>query len=181
MSSNERIGTALNSSNLKTDDTHFDSEIIASLSFASKLGIMLQHMKSGNYITDYVKTSKELSKVLKKSCVRKKLGISYSVSLIVSQQALKEWLINICKFCNGTGHKIPMYSNEEFKSGECKYCAGTGIFKPVWKWRKSQMKLVSGDSDWWDKRISLGKEICDDAYRSAQAKVKIQTTELFEN
>lgn len=178
MSSNERIGSALNSTNLKSDETHFDTDYIASLALANKLGRKLQHLKSGGYDEELYPAIIELAKVLRKSCNRKKIGLSKDNALLISKQALKEWLIKICRNCNGTGQLQPLYSAEEFQGGECSHCQGTGIFKPVWKWRKSQMKLESGDSEWWDKRIELGKEICEDAYRSAQTKVKVMTTNL---
>ena len=178
MSINERIGSALNSKNLKFDETHFDTDYVISLGLANKLGIKLQHLKSGGYDEEIYPAILELTRVLRKSCNRKKIGLSKDNALLISKQALKEWLIKICRNCNGTGQLQPLYSSEEFKGGECSHCSGTGIFKPVWKWRKSQMKLKSGeDQEWWDKRIELGKEICEDAYRSAQAKVKVMTTQ----
>lgn len=180
MTSNERIGAALNSKNLRSDELHFDADLVAALSFASKLGINLQHVVSGGYLTDVNPAVVELTRVLKKACGRRRLGMSYHHAQLVSTQALREWLIRICRSCNGSGERLADYSgaNKPMRKGQCSHCNGTGIFIPTWKWRKEVMGLDADASrDWWDKRIEFAKEIAEDAYRSARRKVDMHLSD----
>lgn len=174
MPSNERIGSALNSGNLRSDELHFDADLVAALSFASRLGVKLQHIASGGYLMELNPAVDELARVLKKSCVRKKLGLSYQDAKIAATQGLREWLIRICRSCNGSGERLADYSGlgKPARKGQCNHCNGSGIFVPTWRWRKDVMGLgADASKDWWDKRIELAKEISEDAYRSARRKV----------
>lgn len=181
MTSNERIGAALNSGNLRSDELHFDADLIAALAFVSKLGSQLQHVASGGHYAELAPAVRELTRVLKKACGRKKMGISWSDAELASLQAMREWLIKICRTCNGTGQRLLDYSGKTQRVGQCNHCSGTGLFIPTWKWRKEVMGLdAEASEDWWDKRVELGKQIAEDAYRSARRKVHIQVnTELF--
>lgn len=180
MTSHERIGAALNSGNLRNDELHFDADLVAALSFASRLGIKLQHVTSGGYTSELAPAIQELARVLKKACGRKKLGLSYEHAQLAATQALREWLIKICRSCNGTGERLADYSGtgKPMRKGQCNHCDGTGIFIPTWRWRKEVMHLgADASQDWWDKRIELGKEIAEDAYRAARKKVDLQMSE----
>lgn len=182
MASNERIGAALNSGNLRSDEKHFDADLVAALAFASKLGASLQHVASGGYVAELGPAILELARVMKKACSRRKMGISYADANLAATQALREWLIRICRSCNGTGERLVDYSGKgkATRKGQCNHCNGTGIFIPTWKWRKDMMRLdAEASQEWWDKRIELGKEIAEDAYRAARRKVTIQTTDFF--
>lgn len=179
MSSNERIGSALNSSNLKMDELHSDADVVAALAFANKLGIALQHIGSAGQHADINTAVAMLARVLQKACARKKMGISNANAVLAARQALVEWLIRICRTCSGTGEQLLSYAEPgRNRRGQCRHCNGTGLFVPQWKWRRQHMELDEGASgDWWDKRINLAKEIAEDAYRSARRKVAVQLLE----
>lgn len=178
MPSHERIGSALNSGNLRSDELHFDADLVAALAFASKLGIKMQHLGSGMYESELTPAVVELTRVLKKACLRKRLGISYEDANMAAKQGLCEWLIRICRACNGSGQRLLDYSGKQARKGQCSHCSGTGVFVPTWKWRRDVMGLDREASrDWWDKRIALAKEIAEDAYQSARRKVNVQLTD----
>jgi hypothetical protein len=182
MASNERIGAALNSGNLRNDETHFDADLVAALAFVSKLGSQLQHVASGGYVSELQPAIDELARVIKKACSRRKMGISWSDANAAATQAMREWLIRICRSCNGSGERLVDYSGagKPMRKGQCNHCNGTGIFIPTWKWRKEVMRLdAEASQEWWDKRIELGKEIAEDAYRAARKKVTFQVSEIF--
>ena len=185
MTSSERIGKALNSGNLKNDAYHIDADLIASLAFASKLGQRLQSIASAGFLEEFSPAVVELTRVLKKACNRKKMGCSKGCAEIAAKQALREWLIRICKTCNGTGQQLYTYTTAdahvEKRKGKCDHCDGTGKFRPTWQWRMEMMELKEDASqDWWAKRIDLAKEIADDAFRAARREVTFQMSDEFD-
>lgn len=182
MTSSERIGTAINSKNLRSDELHMDVDVIAALARASNLGASLHHLRSGGQLGEFGAASQATERVLVKACRRKRMGISRDASKKCSAQALYEWMINVCKLCNGTGSKLLNYSvlevGEKVESGDCPHCQGSGIFMPIWSWRKKSLGLKGDVSEgWWEKRIELAKEIIEDAYRSANRRVGSQLRE----
>lgn len=181
MTSNERIGSALNSKNLKSDELHSDADVLAALAFANRLGIMLQHVRSGGHMNSVRTAIDQLSSTLRRACKRKRMGISNEAARICAEQALREWIVGICRSCNGTGERLMDYTGTAKKriKGICPHCSGSGMFVPLWSWRRSVMR-PTGDmgEDWWVKRLELTKEIIEDAYRSAQRKVTQQMREF---
>lgn len=187
MASNERIGQALNSKNLKQDELHSDIDVVAALAFASRLGSSLQSLKSAGHLNEIGNSIYLLSITLSRAGRRKRIGISKDKAEVVARQALLEWLINICRSCNGTGHKLssyaapPLHKPKRNSSDSCSHCNGTGIFMPSWSWRKQMMNLGPDDSkQWWEKRIEFAKEIAEDAYMAAKRKVTVQLIDLLE-
>lgn len=187
MASNERIGRALNSNNLRQDELHSDVDVIAALAFASRLGSSLQSLKSGGHLNQLPDSVYLLSLALIRSGRRKRIGISRDKAEMVSRQALLEWLIQICRSCNGTGHKLSDYTvkpvrhlRKKNSDDMCPHCNGTGKFMPTWAWRRQMMSLNGEESKaWWEKRIEFAKEIADDAYHGAKRKVTVQLTDLL--
>ena len=183
MTSSERIGTALNSKNLKNDELHNDADIVAALGFANRLGSKLQRVRSGGSTSDMYPAVVHLAVTLKKACRNKRMGISNEAAFKCAEQGLREWLVHICRSCNGTGERLLDYSGvtpgKKRTMGTCNHCNGTGMFVPLWSWRKQVMALTEEVSGaWWEKRIELAKEIAEDAYRSAQRKVTAQMREM---
>lgn len=186
MASNERIGQALNSKNLRQDELHTDIDVVAALAFASRLGSSLQALKSGGHFSEIHNSIYLLSITLARSGKRKRIGISRDKSEAIARQALFEWLINICRSCNGTGHRLANYSaaprmrSRKSSGDSCSHCNGTGIFMPTWAWRKQMMNLGPDESKhWWEKRIEFAKEIAEDAYMTAKRKVTVQLVDLL--
>ena len=185
MTSNERIGQALNSKNLRSDEHHADIDVVAALAFTSKLGASLQHLRSGGQYEEIGDSINLLAITFSRSSRRKRIGVNVRDAEIISKQALLEWMIQICKTCNGTGNSLNNYgaptvtTPKRNSNDSCYHCSGSGMFMPAWSWRKSQMKLTGDVSrEWWEKRIEFAKEIANDAYTAARRKVSVQMTEL---
>ena len=92
VTSNERIGSALNSKNLKSDELHSDADVVAALAFANRLGISLQHIRSGGHINSATTAVSQLSVTLKRACKRKRMGISNEAAARCAEQALREFI-----------------------------------------------------------------------------------------
>ena len=110
MSIDERIGRALNSTNLKNDSHHTDVDIVGALAFASELGASLHQLFTAGHLYEYFAAVRHLSNTLFRVCRRKRLGISRNDATVVARQALLEWDLKICRGCNGTGSRLLSYS-----------------------------------------------------------------------
>lgn len=185
MPSNERIGRALNSNNLRSDSQHSDIDIVGALAFTSQLGAALQALYSAGHQIELPRTIELLARTMIRSARRKRIGISLEDARLVSKQALLEWHVRICRFCNGTGAKIASYTidaeNSQITDGNsCSHCTGTGELVPAWSWRAQSMfgsAHADQDPEWWEKRIDLAREIAEDAYRAAGRRVTTQLAE----
>lgn len=182
MATHERIGRALNSSNLRQDEQHFDADVVAALAFAPQLGASLQALISAGHRDELWRAVSLLTDTLLRAGRRKRIGFGKLRAETIAKQALLEWTIRICRSCNGSGRRLALYTfdaDQPKKDDSCPHCDGTGLFMPVWEWRAQSMGL--GDQDpaphWWEKRIDLAKEILDDAYRVACRRVTDQLTE----
>jgi len=175
MASHERIGSALNSGNLRSDEIHTDVDVVGALGFANRLGAELQHLCSAGQLSSFSRAVALLADTTRRSMRRKKMGISAVDAAKVSCQALKEWLVRACYVCNGTGEVLLNYRGEEGQKGRCPSCNGTGLYIPTWHERRHHMGLgADEESGWWEKRVDLAKEIAEDAYRSAKARVSFE-------
>ena len=187
MPSHERIGRALNSSNQRSQSFHGDVDVVAALAFASALGSSLQSLRSAGNDSELAKSIGLLSHALIRALRHKKIGINRETAVVVSKQALLEWMIQICKLCNGSGKVLSNYSGKSepaLKAGgsnSCLHCEGTGLFFPTWGWRNQMLGLGSQNqnknSSWYAKRIDLAKELAQEAYVSAKRKVSAQLAE----
>lgn len=181
MTSNEKIGKALNSSDLTNDQFHTDVDVVAALAFASPLGQMVQGLASAGDKYEIVPTIEELAKVMRRACNKKNMGCSTEKSRLIARQALREWLIRVCRACNGSGHRLRSYNylspdlSHTKADGECDHCAGTGRFSPTWDWRLNEMALPDdANQRWFEKRLSMAIDILDSAYSSARREVSKQ-------
>ena len=182
MSSHERIGRALNSHNLRSDEHHVDADVVAALAFAPQLGASLQFLISAGHAEELDRTIGYLTHTLIRAGRRKRIGFGKMRAETIAKQALLEWTIRVCRACNGTGIKLASYSHdaEPVRAADsCHLCDGTGLFLPLWEWRCDLMQVSDQDPsrEWWEKRIELAKEILEDAYSTARRKVTAQLSE----
>ena len=186
MASNERIGRALNSRNLKSDEQHSDIDVIGALAFSSPLGSSLQALFSAGHQIEMPRAVELLSISLIRASRRKRIGMSAKAAEIVSRQALIEWPLKVCRFCNGTGKKVHSYSaktdvEQQTDGDSCSHCTGSGEIEPTWEWRAKQMfdsaSVEQHSEGYWTKRLDLAREVAEDAYRAAARRVSRQLAE----
>lgn len=182
MSSHERIGRALNSHNLRSDEHHSDADVVAALAFAPQLGASLQLLISAGHTEEVGRTIEYLTLTLVRAGRRKRIGFGKMRAETIARQALLEWTIRVCRACNGTGSKLVSYSHDAAPvkaNDSCDLCDGTGMFLPLWEWRAVLMDINDQDParEWWEKRIELAKEIIEDAFSTARRRVTAQLAE----
>jgi hypothetical protein len=178
MASHERIARALNSSNLKQDEQHFDADVVAALAFAPQLGASIHALVLAGHQEEAPRTIRLLTQTLIRAGRRKRIGFGSQRAEVVARQALLEWVIRVCRACNGSGRRLVSYSHDAeqpTQEDSCSHCEGTGVFTPTWAWRHASMELPpEAEQGWWEKRLDLAKEIMDDAFRSTRRKVTSQ-------
>lgn len=179
MTSPKQIAIAILSENLRADEHHNDVYVVAALGFSNRLGSALHRLSGAMQASAYNDAKQQLSILLMKWGKRRRVNITRESSEVVADQVLYEWMVKICISCNGTGQQLLVYSTgEEQGRGDCMECGGTGMYSPTWTERHRKMNVSFGERSWWEKRIAVGQEIVNDAYRAATSRVSAEMREL---
>jgi hypothetical protein len=120
----ESYSRATQSSNLRDDEHHHQTEKLAAVALSSELGAKLFRVKYGNDATSY-----HALLAAWKDKVEKKAGLRHWPKHItahkVAEMSLRHWLNDVCEPCSGKGFEVipgsPMLSD-----APCKACKGDG-------------------------------------------------------
>jgi hypothetical protein len=123
MAIRDRVVSAVQSSNLRWDENHAKAiDVIAAMGMSNALGMALWRFKYANDATVY---KRALELLIERSASTHKFPIenpfTYRYVFQLAQGAIKEWAIDICNQCQGTG-KIESDEDEI----DCPQCNGTG-------------------------------------------------------
>jgi len=148
----ERYSRSINSSNLKSDEYHFDTDNLAAVALSSDFGGTLFRVKYGLDATSY----NALFETWKQKVVRKSENRQWPKHISakkVAEISLSYWLNDICEACSGKGFEMlpgyPVLSDEP-----CKCCQG------------STKKPLVCESNWKDYILDMLEEM-EDMSRSA--------------
>lgn len=139
----DKIASDVRSSNLAWNDREQKAiDRITALGLTDQLGAALFRFKYGS---DAAAGKRALHLLAHKSAQRLKVELSYARML--STAAIKEWLIDACETCNGTGI-VPGVGRHD----KCSKCDGSGVKRhsdteralaaglPVGSWDKHQKR-----------------------------------------
>lgn len=120
----QKYSRATQTSDLKDDAHHHQTEVLAAVALSSELGSLLFRVKFGNDATSHkALLEKWLVIVGKKSVFRS--WPSHVAQDKVAQASLEYWLCDLCGHCEGKGYHVlagaPVLSDDP-----CKVCKGTG-------------------------------------------------------
>jgi hypothetical protein len=140
----EKIASDVHSSNLAWNDRETKAiDRITALGMSDALGSALLRFKFAN---DRSAGKRALHMLANKAAQRLKVELSYAQKLATA--CLREWLIDTCDTCHGTGYTI-----ESGHSSKCNKCGGSGAKRysdseralaaglPVESWSKHQKKF----------------------------------------
>lgn len=118
----EKYSRSINSSDLRSDEHHFDTDNLAAVALSSELGNVLFRVKYGNDATTYnTLLMAWKDKVAKKADLRQ--WPRHITARKVAEISLSYWLNDVCEVCEGRGYDTlpnsPVLSDEV-----CKCCKG---------------------------------------------------------
>jgi hypothetical protein len=124
----QKYAKATQSSNLKSDDYHFDTDKLAAvaLSGGAGFGNLLFRVKFANDATSYVRLAEAWEwEVKKRAALARPPWPSHIKEAAVAKAALKYWLNDLCPVCGGKAFKkmefVDIISDEP-----CDTCEGSG-------------------------------------------------------
>ena len=119
----ENYSRSINSSNLKSDEHHFDTDNLAAVALSSELGTVLFRVKYGNDATTYNTLLDAWSKKVKfKAEVRE--WPKHITAHKVAEISLGYWLNDVCEVCSGRGYETLHNSPVLDETRPCPCCHG---------------------------------------------------------
>jgi hypothetical protein len=118
----EKYSRSINSSNLRSDEHHFDTDNLAAVALSSDLGNVLFRVKYGNDATTYnTLLMAWKDKVAKKADLRK--WPRHITARKVAEISLSYWLNDVCEVCEGRGYET-LPNSPVLSDDVCKCCKG---------------------------------------------------------
>jgi hypothetical protein len=119
-----RHAKAAQSSNLKDDATHHDTEVLAAVALSSEHGAQLLRLKYANDATSYNRFRDDWRRTIRVRAIVEAWP-KHVKDENVADAALRYWLNDICPACTGKGHPTIKYT-PHLDEAKCDICAGTG-------------------------------------------------------
>lgn len=120
----QRYSRATQSSNLKDDSHHYQTEVLAAVALSSAFGSLLFRVKYANDATSHNALLEKWTVLVEQKSVFRGWP-SHIVPATVAATSLEYWLCDICEHCEGKGYHAlagaPVLSDDP-----CKVCKGSG-------------------------------------------------------
>jgi hypothetical protein len=120
----QKYAKATQSSNLKSDELHFDTDRLAAVALSGEFGALLFRVKYANDHTSYVRLAEEWEWEVKKRAALAGWPVHIKEAA-VAKAALKYWLNDLCPVCGGKGVK-KMEFVDVLSDDPCDTCEGSG-------------------------------------------------------
>lgn len=122
----QRYAKATQSSNLKSDDMHFDTDKLAAVALSGDFASLLFRVKYANDATSYVRLAEAWDwDVKKRAALARPPWPPHINDAAVAKASLKYWLNDLCPACCGKGVK-KMDFEELLSDDACEVCDGSG-------------------------------------------------------
>lgn len=122
----QKYAKATQSSNLKSDEFHFDTDKLAAVALSGEFGALLFRVKYANDHTSYVRLAEEWEwEVKKRAALSKPPWPVHIKAPAVAKAALKYWLNDLCPVCGGKGVKKHEFV-DALSDDPCDICEGSG-------------------------------------------------------
>jgi hypothetical protein len=119
----QKYAKATQSSNLKSDEFHFDTDKLAAVALSGEFGALLFRVKYANDHTSYVRLAEEWEWGVKKRAALAGWPVHVKEAA-VAKAALKYWLNDLCPVCGGKGVK-KMEFVDVLSDNPCDVCEGS--------------------------------------------------------
>lgn len=144
----KKYARAAESSNLKSDAYHHDTDTLAAVALSDRqFGSLLFRVKYANDASSYKRLEEEFGWDVKKRAALEGWPQRVDESR-VAKESLKHWLNDLCPVCNGKGVKkmefVDILSDEP-----CNHCEGSGkksvdCDRHIKKWVEEMVSALEG-------------------------------------
>ncbi|PRC92660.1 hypothetical protein [Solimicrobium silvestre] len=124
MSIGQMYAKSVQSSNLKDDAYHHDTDKLAAMALSKRLGSELFRVKYANDATSYPRLLEEWICIVRNKAIHRKWPVHVRASYI-AKAALDYWLNPVCQVCTGRGFDSKINKSGEYEH-DCKPCGGSG-------------------------------------------------------
>lgn len=135
----ERYSRSINSSDLKSDERHFDTDNLAAVALSNELGGLLFRVKYGNDATSFKSLLASWTTIVQGKCQWPKHLPAHKIA----EKSLGHWLNDVCPACTGKGVQkmanVPVLDDKP-----CVICEGSGK-KPLMceaNWRDPLLNMI---------------------------------------
>lgn len=120
----QRYAKAVGSSDLKNDEYHADTDVLAAVALSSKLGATLFRVKYFNDPHSYRQLLDDWSRLVRHKAAQRNWPPSVDTR-DVANRSLRYWFQNTCARCDGLGYdKVP--GTPMLSDKACSRCGGSG-------------------------------------------------------
>lgn len=119
-----RYTRAVGSGNLKSDEWHGDTDVLAAVALSSTFGGLLFRVKYFNDAAAYRRLRDQWTWIVSTKAVRRNWPVHIPIDK-VAEISLKRWLNSVCPACTGRRHET-IFNTPSLSDKDCRLCEGTG-------------------------------------------------------
>ena len=120
----QRYARAAISGNLKNDEYHYDTDVLAAMALSSTYGGLLFRVKYCYDAASYHQLLAKWTWIVSTKAVRRKWPDNTPIDKIASL-SLNRWLNSVCPACTGRKNET-IFNTPTLSDKECRLCNGTG-------------------------------------------------------
>lgn len=120
----QRYVRAVGSSNLKNDELHFDTDVLAAAALSSKFGGLLFRVKYFNDAASYKRLLDQWTWIVSAKAIRRNWPDNVDIKG-VAFLSLQRWLNSVCPACTGRKNET-IFNTPALSDKACRVCDGTG-------------------------------------------------------
>lgn len=120
----ERYVRAVGSGNLKSDEFHYDTDVLAAMALSSSFGGLLFRAKYFNDATSYRRLLAQWTWIVSAKAGRRAWPVHVPIDK-VAYLSLKRWMNSVCPACTGRKQET-IFNTPTLSAKNCSLCDGTG-------------------------------------------------------
>lgn len=135
----EKYSRSINSSDLKSDEHHFDTDNLAAVALSNELGGLLFRVKYGSDATSFKALLSSWTTIVQ----GKRQWPKHLPAHKIAEKSLGHWLNDVCPACTGKGFQL-MPGSPVLSDVQCTICEGSGK-KPLMceaNWRDPLLDMI---------------------------------------
>lgn len=120
----QRYVKAVGSGNLRSDELHFDTDVLAAMALSSTYGGLLFRAKYFNDPSSYRRLLAQWTWIVATKAARRNWPVHIPIDQ-VAYLSLKRWLSSVCPACTGRRYEV-IFNTPTLSAKVCPLCDGSG-------------------------------------------------------